>query len=75
MKYTQSTNTITIVTPVTYTFPMPYWALAGAWDFRIEVDPNYANHLLHGGVWTHESFDGGATWNLTSVPHADVHDI
>ncbi|MBC7885268.1 MAG: hypothetical protein H7X99_07320, partial [Saprospiraceae bacterium] len=72
MKYTYSTDFITTLVSPSYSFP-GIW-LGGAWDFRMEVNPNNANHIIYGSVQAFHSFNGGTTWQLLNSPHADQHD-
>ncbi|MEL6943316.1 MAG: hypothetical protein AAFO82_11660, partial [Bacteroidota bacterium] len=73
MQYTHSTGNIVTRTDPSYVFPN-IW-VGGAWNFRIAVNPNDANHVIYGSVFTYESKDGGVTWSYLPVPHADLHDV
>ncbi|MDT4930025.1 MAG: hypothetical protein QOF92_2892 [Pseudonocardiales bacterium] len=43
------------------------------WFGRIWVDPANENHLFNADVNLRESTDGGATWHISTGPHADQH--
>jgi photosystem II stability/assembly factor-like uncharacterized protein len=43
------------------------------WFGRLWVDPANENHLFNADVNLRESNDGGATWHVSSGPHADQH--
>ncbi|HOY14217.1 MAG TPA: MopE-related protein, partial [Saprospiraceae bacterium] len=73
MKYTFSTNNIAIIVGPTFNFPLGNFS--GAWDFRFEVNPSNANHLIYGCVNVHQSFDGGMSWQNIPSPHSDQHDF
>jgi hypothetical protein len=72
MKYTYSTDAIITLVSPSYSFP-GIW-VGGAWDFRMEVNPNNANHIIYGSVQVFQSFNGGTTWQLINSPHVDQHD-
>ncbi len=72
MKYTNSSDAITTLISPSYSFP-GIW-VGGAWDFRMEVNPNNANHIIYGSVQVFQSFNGGTTWQIINSPHVDQHD-
>jgi photosystem II stability/assembly factor-like uncharacterized protein len=45
------------------------------WFGRVWVDPNDENHVFVADVSLRESFDGGATWDVSSGVHADQHGL
>lgn len=49
-----------------------------SYDLSIAVDPLDKNHIITGGIYMWQSFDGGQTiarMNPTNNYHADIHDI
>lgn len=71
-KYVHSTGNITAISNPAQLFSHQ---IPGAWDFRIEVNPSDADHIIYGNVDGVETTDGGTTWVEFNNLHSDYHDI
>ncbi len=47
----------------------------GWYDAALWVNPKDSNHIVTGGVYLRQTFDGGATWQSITATHADQHVI
>jgi photosystem II stability/assembly factor-like uncharacterized protein len=47
----------------------------GWYDAALWVNPKDSNHVIAGGVYLRQTFDGGATWEFISSLHVDQHVI
>jgi regulation of enolase protein 1 (concanavalin A-like superfamily) len=47
----------------------------GWYDAALWVNPKDSNHVVTGGVYLRQTFDGGSTWQSIGATHADQHAI
>lgn len=47
----------------------------GWYDAALWINPKDSNHVVTGGVFLRQTFDGGASWQSINATHADQHVI